>query len=366
MKRTIFIIGLGLIGGSLARSIAKSNEKHIIGYDVDQHTLDFAHMNEIIDESSTDFTESAQQADIIILATPITETLFFIKKLNQIPFDHEVIVTDVSSVKKPIIDAANEISNEHITFIGGHPMAGSHKKGIQASKAHLFENAIYVLTPSETCSDTSISAIKEVLKATKSNFITLQASEHDEMTGVISHFPHLIASSLVHQAIKWGDTHTYIPKLAAGGFRDVTRIASSNPELWQDIFFHNRGKMSQLLQDWINEMTDIKQLIEQNSKSEIIKYLKQAKDYRDGLGTAKKGAIPSFFDLYVDIRDQTGAIASVANVLAEEDISITNIEILEIRQGITGVLRLTVSTKEAQQKSYQILHKVGYEVMLEK
>lgn len=366
MKRTIFVVGLGLIGGSLARSIKKSNENYIIGYDVDQQTLDFARMNEIIDESSTDFTKSAQQADIIILGTPISETLFCIKKLNQTPFDHEVIITDVSSVKKPIIDAANSISNEHITFIGGHPMAGSHKKGIQASKAHLFENAIYVLIPTVSCSDHSINTMKEVLKGTKSNFITLQASEHDEMTGVVSHFPHLIASSLVHQAIKWGETHTYIPKLASGGFRDVTRIASSNPELWQDIFYHNRSEMSRLLDDWITEMTNLKQLLEQNNKSEITEYLKQAKEYRDGLGAAKKGAIPSFYDLYVDIRDQTGAIASVAQLLAVENISITNIEILEIREGITGVLRLTVTTKEEQQRSYQILHKHGYELMLEK
>lgn len=366
MQQTIFVIGLGLIGGSLAKRIKKSGENYMIGYDTNEGTMDFALMNEIIDETSKDFVQSAQKADIIILGTPITETIKFIQELDQIPFDHDIIMTDVSSVKIPVMDAANYITNRHLTFIGGHPMAGSHKKGITAAKDHLFENAIYVLTPSEDCAETSIEKLKSLLNATNSNFIQLQADEHDEMTGVISHFPHLIASSLVHQAKKWENAHSYIPKLAAGGFRDVTRIASSNPDLWQDIFYHNRKKMSRLLEDWIVEMKELQQLLDQNSKDDMTAYLKQAKDYRDGLGTSKKGAIPAFHDLYVDIRDQTGAIASVAQLLASENISITNIQILEIREGITGVLRLSVPTKEAQLESYHLLTKSGYELMLEK
>src|SRR5699024_9605794 len=101
--------------------------------------------------------------------------------------------------------------------------------------------------------------------------------EHDEMTGVVSHFPHLIASSLVHQAKKWEDTHNYLPKLAAGGFRDITRIASSNPKMWQDIFYHNSGKISVLMQEWINEMTHLKELLDDNDKGNIISFLESAK-----------------------------------------------------------------------------------------
>src|SRR5699024_3923116 len=256
-------------------------------------------------------------------------------------------------------------TNQHIQFIGGHPMAGSHKRGITAAKGHLFENAIYVLSPASNCSISAIDTLEKLLQSTKSHIIQLKAEAHDEMTGVISHFPHLIASALVQQAKKWGDTQEYIPKLAAGGFRDVTRIASSNPELWQDIFYHNKSKMVRLIEDWTNEMTSLKELLQNDSKADLIAYLKQAKDYRDGLGSKEKGAIPAFYDLYVDIRDQTGAIASVANLLAEEDISITNIRRLEIREGMTGVLRLSVSTKDEQLKSYQILQRHGYELMLE-
>ena len=365
MKQSVLIAGLGLIGGSLAKGMAQTGNKHVIGYDIQTEALTYAMNNGIIHESFSNFTQAAKQADFIILATPISETILLMKQLDNIPLDHEVIVSDVASVKSSIIREANLLSNENVIFIGGHPMAGSHKKGISAAREHLFENAIYVLTPTTYRSKEKIETLKSILKQTKSHFIILEPSEHDEMTGVVSHFPHLIASSLVQQAKKWETTHAYLPHLAAGGFRDITRIASSNPEMWQDIFFHNRTKMAHLLEEWITEMSTLKKLVEQNEKQHLITYLKQAKEYRDGLGQSKKGAIPSFYDLYVDIRDKPGAIASVVQLIADDKISINNIQILEIRDGITGALRLSVSTLDAQQKSYQLLKKHGYETTLE-
>lgn len=366
VRRIILIAGLGLIGGSLAKGMAQTKENLVIGFDTNSESLEYALLNGIIHESATSFNEAAQQADFIILAAPITETIGLLERLNNIPFKKDVIVSDVSSVKSSIISTAKKLSNNNLTFIGGHPMAGSHKKGIQAAKGHLFENAIYVLTPSIGSTSDKVDALKDVLVNTKSNFIILNPNEHDEMTGVVSHFPHLIASSLVHQARKWEDTHAFLPNLAAGGFRDITRIASSNPELWQDIFYHNRDKMSRLLEEWIQEMQTVKGLVDRNDKRNMIDYLRDAKIYRDGLGASEKGAIPAFHDLYVDIRDQTGALASVVQLLADKEISINNIEILEMREGITGVLRLSLPTKAAQKESSNLLQSHGYEIMIER
>lgn len=366
MKQTIVIAGLGLIGGSLAKSIYQSSQNHIIGYDINSETLEYAKINEIIHEASTDFSQAVQKADFIIFAAPISETIRLMQKLDTMVFSHDVIVSDVSSVKSSILETANTLSNKHITFIGGHPMAGSHKKGIEAAKAHLFENAIYVLTPSIRSTQTKIESLQRVLKNTKSNFIILDPNDHDEMTGVVSHFPHLIASSLVHQAKKWEDKHSFLPTLAAGGFRDITRIASSNPEMWQDIFYHNRFKMSKLLGEWIKEMSSLKELVDNDEKETMITYLKNAKVYRDGLGEMEKGAIPAFYDLYVDIQDQPGALASVTDLLANKEISIQNIQILEIREGITGALRLSFPSQKLQIQSYTLLQTDGYEVMIQK
>ncbi|MEI3604738.1 prephenate dehydrogenase [Pseudogracilibacillus sp. SE30717A] len=366
MKRKILVAGLGLIGGSLALAMKKSPENHILGFDLQKETLQIALEEQIIDESYTNFEEAVKQAKIVILAAPISETIKLMKKMDTIELNHDIILSDVSSVKGSILQAANEMINNRITFIGGHPMAGSHKAGIQAAKGHLFENAIYVLTPTTSCSNGKIEVLKEVLKETKSNFLILNPEEHDEMTSVISHFPHLIASSLVHQAKKWEQMHQYLPELAAGGFRDITRIASSNPKMWQDIFQHNGEQMSRLLQDWINEMVTLKEFLDKNNKEEMIVYLDQAKKYRDGLGEkTTRGALPSFYDVYVDVKDQPGAIASVVQLLADEEISIRNIRILEIRDSINGALRLSVTNQKDQQRAYNVLKNNNYDVTIE-
>lgn len=364
-KRNILVAGLGLIGGSLAQAIKKDNNNYVLGYDVHVESLNFGVEKKIIDEAYTDFSVAAKQADIIFLAAPITETIALMKQLDKIELNKQVIVTDTASVKSTIIETAEQLTNKHISFIGGHPMAGSHKRGITAAKSHLFENAIYVLTPSIRSSEEMISTLKTVLEHTKSKFVVLKPEEHDEMTGVVSHFPHLIASSLVHQAKKWEGTHAYLPKLAAGGFRDITRIASSNPKMWQDIFFHNRSKMSVLLEEWIEEMTQLKELVDKNQKTKMIEYLTSAKQYRDGIPDKSSGAIPAFYDIYVDIRDQLGALASVVQLLADKQISIKNIEILEVREGITGVLRLSFYSEQTQKQSMKFLNEHGYDAMIQ-
>ncbi|CDO02042.1 arogenate dehydrogenase [Oceanobacillus picturae] len=366
MKQVIVVAGLGLIGGSIAKSVIRDNGHYVIGYDTNNETLQFALEMGIIHEAATDLMTVAKRADYIILAAPISETIRLMELLDNVSFEKDIIITDVSSVKRPVMEAAENLVNPHLYFIGGHPMAGSHKKGVQAAKAHLFENAIYVLVSGSTVHTKQVKQLKEILSATNCKFIELNATEHDEMTGVVSHFPHLIASSLVHQARKWQETHQYLPNLAAGGFRDITRIASSNPVLWQDIFHHNREKMVQLLDEWIKEMSFLKQLVEQKDRKTMISYLEEAQEYRDGLGKKEKGAIPSYHDLYVDIRDQTGAIASVTQLLAEHSISINNIQILEIREGITGALRLSFSSQTFLGHASQLLRDHGYETMVEK
>lgn len=366
MTRRVLVAGLGLIGGSLAKAIRKDEENYLIGYDYDDKTLRYALEEDVVHEVTNSIEEVLPSIDVLIIATPISATIELLKSLDNISLDEPIIVTDVSSVKGSVLDVANRLENENIIFIGGHPMAGSHKTGIEASKAHLFENAIYVLTPTEASQDQEIEFLKETLKETKSNFIILQPEEHDEMTSVISHFPHLIASSLVHQARKWEQVHEFLPELAAGGFRDITRIASSDPTMWQDIFQHNGEQMSRLLQDWINEMVTLKEFLDKNNKEKMIEYLEQAKKYRDGLGVERtRGALPSYYDIYVDIQDKPGAIAGVVQLLAEGNISLRNIRILEIRDNVSGALRLSVTHHRDQKKAYELLKQHDYEVYLD-
>ncbi|SDB91256.1 prephenate dehydrogenase [Pelagirhabdus alkalitolerans] len=365
MKPKVLVVGLGLIGGSLALNIVRQNDYHVIGYDVNKKTLLYAEENGIIDERCDNFKEVLPTVDICILSTPVSKTVELIESFNEIEFTQPLIVTDVSSVKGNVMKAAEKIESPHVSFIGGHPMAGSHKKGVEAAKAHLFENAIYILSPCVGVPEETVNQLKNALQPTDCQFLELNPDEHDEMTSVISHFPHLIASSLVHQAKNWQEKHDYIQNLAAGGFRDITRIASSNPAMWQDIFFQNKHILSNLLTDWIKEMKDLRKLLESDDKTTMYHYLEQAREYRDGLDHKKRGAIPAFYDLFVDIFDQPGALLKVVSYLAEEQISIKNIEILEIREGITGVLRLSFVSKEDQIASQRLLVQKGYETMIE-
>ncbi|QXE00270.1 prephenate dehydrogenase [Terribacillus sp. DMT04] len=362
---TVVIAGLGLIGGSLARNIHTHQDVHLIGVDQRESTLAYALQHHIIDEAMTSFQEAASKADIILLAAPVSKSVELLLQLDSIDLQKDVLVTDVSSVKGPIFQQAAALRSDRITFVGGHPMAGSHKQGIEASKAHLFENAIYVMTPVQQATDVHIDRLKQLLSGTKSTFITLSAEEHDEMTGVVSHFPHFIASALVQQAKKWEAKHSFLPKLAAGGFRDITRIASSNPGMWQDIFFQNKEKMAVLLDDWIREMQTFRTLLAEDKREEIHTYLTDAKSYRDGLEPRKKGAIPGYYDLYVDITDQPGALQKVLAVIADAGLSIVNIQILELREGLTGVLRLSFAEQKMQLKAKGVLEVFGYEVKIQ-
>lgn len=365
MKQTVLFVGLGLIGGSLAMNVSEKENVFIMGMDQDEDTLNMALKNGVIHQSVKNFHEAVQKADICILSTPISVTIDYLKELEKVNLTKPLLVTDVSSVKNQVLNAANQLKHPMLSFVGGHPMAGSHKQGYTAAKPHLFENAIYVLTPSVHASDVEAKKLEELFSKTGARFLTFSTREHDEMTAVISHFPHLIASSLVHQARQWQVTHPYIEQLAAGGFKDITRIASSNPKLWQDIFFQNRTLLVSMLDDWIEEMERVRTFLEEEASVETYQYLVDAKQYRDGLPNKEKGAIPAFYDIYVDIHDQPGAIHDVIGLLAKQEISIKNIQILEIREGITGVLRISFTSEKEQSASKQLLEIHQYEVMLQ-
>ncbi|RWZ60272.1 prephenate dehydrogenase [Halobacillus fulvus] len=365
MKEKVLIVGLGLIGGSIAMNVAKKSDVFVIGMDRSEETLNMALKQGVIHQASSNFEKAVQEADICILATPITVTIHYLNQIKEIDFKKPLLVTDVSSVKTNVLKAADQLHHPKVSFVGGHPMAGSHKQGYTAAKPHLFENAIYVLTPSVHANGRQANRLKELLSETGARFLTFSTQEHDEMTAVISHFPHLIASSLVHQAREWQETHPYIEHLAAGGFKDITRIASSNPKLWQDIFFQNRNLLLPMLDDWIKEMERVRDYLQKEKSELTYQYLLSAKNYRDGLPVKEKGAIPAFYDIYVDIHDQPGAIHQVIGLLAEEKISIKNIEILEIREGITGVLRISFASNEDQVGSKDLLERHSFEVMLQ-
>ncbi|QTL47572.1 MULTISPECIES: prephenate dehydrogenase [Priestia] len=283
MKTRVLLIGVGLIGGSLALAMKKHRHVTVVGADINTNEVQLANQLGIVDYVAEDIKTEAAQADYIVLATPVEYTTAWIHDLSTWKLKETVIVTDVGSTKGEIMKAAQALNKKRISFIGGHPMAGSHTSGAVNARADLFCSARYVLTPFENEQKEKIDALMHLLEPTGAQFVPLDAATHDQITGVVSHLPHVIATSLVRQVKGYSANNHLVTEMAAGGFRDITRIASSNPHMWRDILKQNRSMLLTLLDDWMKEMEQVKLLVEKGDGHELFDYFSDAKEFRDSL-----------------------------------------------------------------------------------
>lgn len=343
MEQTVFIVGLGLIGSSLAVCIKNEHpDITLLGYDAHQETMAIAKQQRIIDDFTEDFEQACLKADIIILAGPVHTTLAYLKQLASYALKPNVLVTDVGSTKSEIVRYAEQFTFD---FIGGHPMAGSHKSGVLAVDKRLFENAYFLFTPARQ-NDARVNELQQLYQGTKAKFIELSPTEHDSITGMVSHLPHIIASSLVNQVDSFSAEHPRVRQLAAGGFRDVTRIASSDPTMWTDILLSNQTLLVKLIDAWQQNMDQVKYWIQNSQKEAIYTFFENAKETRDTLPIHQRGAIPGFYDLFVNVPDHPGVIAEVTSLIAEAKLSLVNVKILETREDIIGILQLSFKNEE--------------------
>lgn len=364
-EKNVFVIGLGLIGGSLAQAIKSEYPSALVrGYDVNKEQVKLAETLGVIDEMVNRVEEGVSDADFIIVAAPVLEAEGIFNQLLACDIQEGAIITDVSSTKRGIMELAKRFDDNGVTFIGGHPLAGSHKSGVAASNARLFENAFYVLIADGDRQQVERERLKSWLTGTRATFIEMSAEEHDRIVGVISHFPHVIAASLVHQLENMNEEGVDVRNLAAGGFRDITRIASSSPAMWHDVLLQNREVLLDLLKQWQEEMNKVTSMVEKADSEQIFTYFQEAKQYRDTLPQREKGALSPLNDLYVDIPDHPGMIARVTELLAHAGISITNIRIIEIREDIIGVLRLSFRSNEDRKLARTTLHQQNYKTYL--
>ena len=283
MKTRVLLIGVGLIGGSLALAMKKHRHVTVVGADINTNEVQVANQLGIVDYVAEDIKTEAAQADYIVLATPVEYTTAWIHDLSTWKLKETVIITDVGSTKGEIMKAAQALNKKRISFIGGHPMAGSHTSGAVNARADLFCSARYILTPFENEQKEKIDALMHLLEPTGAQFVLLDAATHDQITGVVSHLPHVIATSLVRQVKGYSAQNHLVTEMAAGGFRDITRIASSNPHMWRDILKQNRSMLLTLLDDWMKEMEQVKLLVEKGDGHELFDYFSDAKEFRDSL-----------------------------------------------------------------------------------
>ena len=246
--KTIGFIGLGLIGGSIAKTIRKFHpDYHILAYAKHKETLAAALSCNAIDAVLEEKDERYRTCDYIFLCAPVEYNIEYLKYLKDVISD-DCIITDAGSVKGPIHKAVEELGMEHC-FIGGHPMAGSEQSGFEHSSDHLLENAYYILTPGGEVPLEKLTKFSELIDSLGSIPMVLTAEEHDFITAGVSHLPHIIASSLVNLVNTLDNEAEYMKTIAAGGFRDITRIASSSPVMWEQICVENHENISTVLAD---------------------------------------------------------------------------------------------------------------------
>lgn len=356
---TLGFIGLGLIGGSVAKALRRSlPDSRIIAYDINTDTLSLAKKEGIADNTAASVDASFSGCDFIFLCAPVSGNDGNLALLRQF-LSPSCILTDVGSVKGGIHKSIEE-AGLGAQFIGGHPMAGSERFGYVNSKARLLENAYYILTPSPLVPDKKVTAYKELVTAMGAIPLVLDYAKHDYVTAAVSHLPHLIASSLVN-LIRDSDSEDGIMKMiAAGGFKDITRIASSSPDMWQQICLTNTENIVSILDDYIRALEKVKVSLAEKDALRLYDFFNAARIYRDSFAYASSGPIKKAYSITIDIADETGALASIATILALNNISIKNIGIVHNRELQEGALRIEFYEEAAIQRAEDILTGKGY------
>ena len=363
MFADIGIIGLGLIGGSLAKAIRnRIVPKKITACDCDEFSLRLAQREGIIDEYTFSPDEKFAGCDIIFICTPV-DTIFPTAEKLSAYAKKGCVITDVGSTKGSIYKSMRTMS-EKLYFIGGHPMTGSEKFGYAASKEHLFENAYYISAPAENVPESIVAEFENLLKTIGAIPVTVSPCEHDFIVASISHVPHIIASCLVNNVKRLDGKEHLMRTLAAGGFKDITRIASSNPNMWESICFENKEEILRVLTAYENTLAEFKALIANNNKNEILSLLSEAKAYRDEFSAASKLSSSGRCDIVVDVVDKPGSIAVIAVLLSSNNINIKNIGIVKSREQENGPLLISFSTEQERQRSITLLKSHNYEIQI--
>ena len=359
MKDKVGFIGLGLIGGSIAKAIRQYHPTYeIVAFDKNKETLALATQESVIDVAATTIDDNFRNCSYIFLCAPVSYNTAYLKQVAK-HLGKGCILTDVGSVKTNIHDEVAALGlGSH--FIGGHPMAGSEKSGYPNSKAMLIENAYFVLTPCAETKQENLDRYAAFVQQLGAIPVILEAHQHDYITGTISHLPHIIAASLVN-FVRDNDTKEELMKnLAAGGFKDITRIASSSPTMWQHICVKNKENISQILANYIETLQQAKALVDQGDEQGLYQLFDTSRNYRNSLPSTSAGPIKKTFAVYCDIIDEAGGIATIATILASNNLNIKNIGIVHNREFEEGVLRIEFYDENSSNKAALLLQKYRY------
>ncbi|MBC8518967.1 MAG: prephenate dehydrogenase/arogenate dehydrogenase family protein [Gammaproteobacteria bacterium] len=281
MIKRLALIGVGLIGGSLVRALRGQNVvAEVVGYGRDRENLQRAVELGVIDEIATTVADAVTGADVVVVATPLGSMRSVFAEMAD-HLSSEVIITDVGSVKGSVVEDARTVFGAvPVRFIPGHPIAGTERSGVEASLTDLYQDRRVILTPLENSDPEALRVVTEMWQATGADVVEMNIEHHDKVLAATSHLPHLLAYALVDSLARQ-ESHSEIFRFAAGGFRDFSRIASSNPTMWRDISLANREHLLQAIDLFQDELDQVKRMVRSEDGASLQELFSRAKQARD-------------------------------------------------------------------------------------
>lgn len=320
-------MGLGLIGGSLGLALSQRGWQ-VSGIDARSQVESEALALGVISSIGLD-----PEAEITFVATPVSSIA---EQVELALAKTKGLVTDVGGVKAAI---ANEIDDPR--FVGGHPMAGSELVGLQGADATLFEDAVWVLTPTDSTADTSFASVAKIVGELGAEIVVLTPARHDQLIAVVSHLPHLTAATLMGLANNSAEEHVAVLRLAAGGFRDMTRVASGHPDIWIDVCRENRSAILTALDGMIDGLQSMRSIVDSGDDAALLKRLQTARTARANL----PGRVRELLDVVevrIPIPDRSGAAAEVFTLAAKLGVNVANFEVVHSVEGERGILVVVI------------------------
>ncbi|MCL5268636.1 MAG: prephenate dehydrogenase [Bacteroidetes bacterium] len=360
-SKKIGVIGCGLIGGSIALSL--SNAGHdVLVVDKPENERQILKQIPSVTFKSNPVSLCSESPQVVFVCVPSDMTIGVVEEIAPI-VSPGTIITDVAGVKLPIMAAARKVVPENVFFVGGHPMAGSEKSGVEAAQPFLFQNAVYVLSPLSEYSGQAVSPLVEIVQQLGARILFMDAAQHDKIAAAISHLPQLLAVELVNLVNELSSEDEHYNTLAAGGFRDMTRIASSDFSVWKDVIAANRENISGVLSALIRRLSKLDNLVRDTRLDDVGCEFEEAQLARTKIKKSGKGFLRPLYDLYVVVEDRVGVLKEITSTLADSGINIKDIELLKVREGAGGMFRLSFETGEILESSAKILEKQGFQIL---
>ncbi len=326
------MIGLGLIGGSVALGLREQ------GWSVTGDDLDAARVEQAVAMGAIDAAGIDGDAELTFVAVPVLAVADVVKRALA---ETSGVVTDVGSVKGVVCAAIDDPR-----FVGGHPMAGTELEGLDGADASIFTGAVWVLTPVGGTADESFATVARAVALLGAEVVALDPGRHDEVVAVVSHVPHLAAAGLMGLAADRAEEHAALLRLAAGGFRDMTRIASGHPDIWLDICAENRPAILSALDGLIGRLAELREIVGTDARDQLHERLTHAREARTNLPSTASHA-EELAEVRIPIPDRPGAAAEVFTLAAELGVNVVSFEVVHMAEGTRGVAVLLVAATNA-------------------